>query len=528
MNLETVLESGLPLVWYVTEEPSKTISNILNLSESTNYRMDPLEGVLKVASSDTWSGEVEWLPVLFEPDNDLNRVIENESQALGYFFQQEEGGLLLLYGGLLKPLTEVGVQLNYLLREAWNKEDNTKHQVVFISSYKDEIPPILEREILRVEEPLPDAEHLSSIAERANLPDAEAYGQAALGMTDFETHLTINELRQAHNISVSELHRRKAERLKQNANIDLRRPKLSLDDLGGMDKMKEIVRQVEWTWNNPGLVDEYGITPIRRMLLMGISGVGKSLACECVASSLGIDLAKGGISQSMSKWVGESERNMREMFKTLERIAPVVFWVDEFGRDAASGSNDGGTTERTHGEFLTGIQELPENIFFAAAANRIEGMPPEMTRADRFDVILFAGFPTIHERVEIFKIHLGDRAEEHDLHKLAEATPYFTGAEIKQLIKRTTFDIAYQEKRFPHTNEIIERVPQIKSRVWVNHRDSVISMYEHAMKEWEWASSGQEKLAEKVMRDAHKVTPQYVPNQRTAGRGGMRFGASST
>mgnify|MGYP000214883789 CR=1 FL=1 len=87
-----------------------------------------------------------------------------------------------------------------------------------------------------------------------------------------------------------------------------------------------------------------------------------------------------------SKVIGQSEANMRAVFKQIKLMSPLCVWIDEFGRDLSGGSSsshvDGGTTDRVHGEFLTGLQELPEETFLLCAANQLEALRPEMLRAD--------------------------------------------------------------------------------------------------------------------------------------------------
>ena len=131
---------------------------------------------------------------------------------------------------------------------------------------------------------------------------------------------------------------------------------------------------------------------------MGIPGTGKSAICEATANALGLDLARTGVSQVMNSFVGQSEANMRAVFNQIKVMAPLCVWIDEFGRDMSGGQSsshvDGGTTDRVHGEFLTGLQELPENVFLICAANQIENLKPEMLRAERFDKIIFVGLPS--------------------------------------------------------------------------------------------------------------------------------------
>jgi ATP-dependent 26S proteasome regulatory subunit len=134
-----------------------------------------------------------------------------------------------------------------------------------------------------------------------------------------------------------------------------------------------------------------------------------------------------------------------------------------------------------------------------AAANRIEGLPPEMLRADRFDKILFVGFPSEEERLDIFRIHLGEATVNHNIENLAAATPQFTGAEIKSLIADVRFKISSSERRHITTEDIVAAVPKFRNRLWLKHRSGIIDMYRRALSEWEWASTGQLNDAELII-----------------------------
>jgi SpoVK/Ycf46/Vps4 family AAA+-type ATPase len=240
--------------------------------------------------------------------------------------------------------------------------------------------------------------------------------------------------------------------------------------------------------------------PLRRVLFVGVPGTGKSAICEATASSLNLDLAKFGVSQMMDKFIGESEKRMRAAFSQLRAMAPLVVWMDELGRDLSVGDyqGDGGTTSRVHGEFLTGIQELPDNVLLMAAANQIGHISPEMLRADRFDKIMFVGLPSMEERVGIFGIHLGEDADQFDLESLASQSDTFTGAEIKALIREAKFKISVKEKRKITQKDIESLIPSQQNRMWIKHKETVLDMYKRAIAEWDWASSKQLEDAAKL------------------------------
>lgn len=528
MNLAEHLSLRTPLTWVTTDEPGRVIEAVISDAERAAekrsvYRMDSLQGFI------TWDDERNrWVKVLIN-DPQMGGLMPTQDPSLAFSHVLENRGIMLIENahGMVEMMGGFFLSLVFEYREAFYSNDLDKIPPQFILiSYKDEVPKELARMTSHVIHELPDENDLEHITDhlrkngvrtRATLGEIARAG-VGLSETEFISSALLSTKHKGH-IDASFVNARKMDLLKKNGVLEVRTPELAVESLGGLDNAKALIRQIGWLWNNPEEAEELDIEPLRRLLLVGVPGTGKSLVCEAIASMLGLDLGKGGVSSSMSKWVGESEANMRRMFATLKRMAPIVLWIDEFGRDMSggqsSGSVDGGTTDRVHGEFLTGLQELPKNVFLAAAANRIESLPPEMTRADRFDRVMFVGFPTQEEREEIFRIHLGKHAHEHNTAKLASVTPFFTGAEIKSLIKEVRFDVAAVEHRRPTTDEIVDHAPRVKGRVWVNHRDAIVQMYRRAVVEWDWASTGQQEEADAVLRAANASMPTQAAPQAT-------------
>jgi SpoVK/Ycf46/Vps4 family AAA+-type ATPase len=224
---------------------------------------------------------------------------------------------------------------------------------------------------------------------------------------------------------------------------------------------------------------------------VGIPGTGKSAICEATASALQLDLARTGVSQVMNSFVGQSEANMRAVFQQIKVMAPLCVWIDEFGRDLSGGASsshvDGGTTDRVHGEFLTGLQELPDNVFLMCAANQLDNLRPEMLRAERFDKIFFVGLPAFEERIQIVRINLPNG--DFNYEEIAHATKYFTGAEIKSLIKQVKFDVVSSERRNVTTRDIVSHVPKMRNILWNKDREMIRNLYRLAYDQWDWSST---------------------------------------
>lgn len=516
MHLTTHLHVRTPVVWVTTDEAARVVELVAATSPRPVFRMDAIDGFCR------WTGS-EWQRVLIEgdgtpqPTRDLNDALP--------VVAAETGTLILEHAHDLPLAQLVSAFVERFRRAAFTDEADIIPAQLILCSYKDEVPPAVARLVAKCEMGFPSQVELGQlsvkIGQSAGLDvdeeTATRSGRAMSGLSEAEAIVTaFGSLAESSIIDPEYMARAKLDSVRSGGVLEVRSPKVSLEQVGGMDRAKELFDAVRWLWEHPTEAKKFKVIPPRRILLVGLQGGGKSLMAEAVAASLNLDLAKGGISQAMSKWVGESEANVRKMFRQLRVMAPIVFWVDELGRDASGGSSsnetDGGTTDRAHGEFLTGLQELAEDVFLLAAANRIDHLPPEMTRADRFDKIMFVGFPTEVEREEIFKIHLGSDHEEFDVAALAKASPFYTGAEIKALVRDARFTVAAQEHRMANTDDLLHFAPLMKGRTVVRHKAAIVSMYERAKAEWEWASSAQENEAEDVLEVLRAKKPRAVPH----------------
>jgi len=169
-----------------------------------------------------------------------------------------------------------------------------------------------------------------------------------------------------------------------------------------------------------------------------VQGCGKSLAARACAGIFNIPLLRLDCSALYDKYVGESERNLRESLASADALAPCVLWIDEIEKGfAASGDADGGAARRVLGAFLTWLAEKNTRVFVVATANDITALPPELIRKGRFDEIFFVDLPGLNTRTEILRIQAARRGialDEAALAVLARECEGFSGAEIEQAI----------------------------------------------------------------------------------------------
>jgi SpoVK/Ycf46/Vps4 family AAA+-type ATPase len=231
-----------------------------------------------------------------------------------------------------------------------------------------------------------------------------------------------------------------------------------LDAVGGLGNLKDwlVVRGSAWSAE----ARRYGLPAPRGAFLVGISGCGKTLTAKACATAWDVPLIKMDLGALKSKFVGESEANIRKAFRVVEAIGRCVLWFDEIEKalgGATQGAADGGVSSDALGTILTWMQERQGEAFVLATANDIEALPPELTRAGRFDAIFFVDTPTEKERVEVLRAALtafGKQDVGIKLERVAAACGQFTGAEIAALVPEAMFKAFADGKREITTEDL--------------------------------------------------------------------------
>jgi ATP-dependent 26S proteasome regulatory subunit len=207
-----------------------------------------------------------------------------------------------------------------------------------------------------------------------------------------------------------------------------------LDHVGGLGHLKKWLLERRKLFEMRESVNA-DIVP-KGLLVMGISGCGKSLSVKAIAACFGLPLYRLDMTEIFSGRHGPAEGAFVQACRMLEEISPAVVWFDEIEMSITSQAT-AGEQGRMFAFFLTWMQEKARGLFVAATANRIDLLPAEMIRKGRFDEVFFIDLPLDDERVEIFKIHLqrrGVKPESFNLDRLKRFTKGWTGAEVEQCV----------------------------------------------------------------------------------------------
>ncbi|NJE04898.1 AAA family ATPase [Thermococcus sp. M36] len=218
-------------------------------------------------------------------------------------------------------------------------------------------------------------------------------------------------------------------------------PNVRWDDIGGLEDVKEELREaVEWPLKYPEAFMGLGITPPKGILLYGPPGTGKTLLAKAVANESEANFIAIKGPEVLSKWVGESEKNIREIFRKARQAAPTVIFIDEIDAIAPRrGTDVNRVTDRLINQLLTEMDGIQENsgVVVIAATNRPDIIDPALLRPGRFDRLILVPAPDEKARLEIFKVHTRNvpLAEDVKLEELAKKTEGYTGADIEAVVR---------------------------------------------------------------------------------------------
>jgi transitional endoplasmic reticulum ATPase len=252
--------------------------------------------------------------------------------------------------------------------------------------------------------------------------------------------------------------------------IEVEVPEVHWDDIGGLENVKQELREVvEWPLKYPEVFQKMGIEPPKGILLYGPPGTGKTLLAKAVATESGANFIAIRGPELLSKWVGESEKAVREVFRRARQYAPAVVFFDEIEAIASLRGSDVETdvTERVVSQLLTEIDGITglENVVVIAATNRPDLVDPALLRPGRLEKLIYVPPPDEKGRLDILKIHTRHvpLAEDVDLREIAKMTNGYTGADLAALVREASLaalreDLKATRVRFKHFEQALSKV----------------------------------------------------------------------
>jgi len=297
------------------------------------------------------------------------------------------------------------------------------------------IPAELDKLFVVLEHELPDREQLEEIAQGIATEDGERPDDmtpvldASAGLTRFEAEgaysLSLVRHGELQPATIWDL---KTQQLKKSGLLTLHRGSERFEDLGGLDSLKAFCKRA---MRRQGVTEPHKRP--RGVLLLSPPGCGKSQFCKALGNETGRPTLVLDVGTLMGSLVGETEQRTRQALRIADAMAPCVLMVDEIEKAlsgvASSGQTDSGVSARLFGSLLTWLNDHESDVFFVATCNDISKLPPEFSRAERFDAVVFLDLPGREEKEAIWRMYL--QAFELNANQRLPDDTIFTGAEIR-------------------------------------------------------------------------------------------------
>lgn len=437
-DLALMIRSRMPLIVVETHDEKRVLELVAGIAMRQGLGCREWTAVRGLERGGLTRGAPRDDPKGLEPEAMLTDILRNGSQTIYVLCD-------------FHPYFRDEPKVVRLIREIALDYERLHCTLLFIS-HRLELPPELSRLGARFELALPDSETLMAIVRE----QAEIWTKAHPGQrvrTDRSTlERLISNLRGVNEADARRLIRHaiftdgaitesdlptvnqlKFELIGADGILSLEYDTPTLDAVAGLGRVKRWLDKRRNALAGGGSAQDRP----KGILLLGVQGGGKSLAARCIAGDLGLPLLRLDFGALYNKFIGETERNLRESLKQAESMAPCVLWMDEIEKGIDVRGSDNSTSKRVLGTLLTWLAENRTQVFVTATANDIQALPPELLRKGRLDEIFFVDLPGPEARRQILEIHLRRRDCDPgtiDLDELVEHSAGFTGAEIEQAV----------------------------------------------------------------------------------------------
>jgi AAA+ superfamily predicted ATPase len=444
-RIRRALSGGYPVVYVQSWEEGRVERALAALAQK--YFEKPVPFGVWTCVDGLRVGDDRWAETS-DPLRALDAVLE--SPGPGFFLMKDLPAFLPTRSDVVRRLRDLYRQIR------------GRGKFVFLLSPRLILPEDLKKEVYLIAYDLPDdAEilfilgHLGKrLAGDAGLPDADAkrFSTALKGLTSDEIEHVVTKVfmrRGAFDDSAyDDILLEKEQASRKEGVLEFIPPRTSLDDIGGLENLKDWLRKRQSLFTREAV--EAGMPVPKGLLMMGMSGCGKSLSVKAISTLWNLPLFR--LDMNLVFGTENPEATFHRALTSAEGLSPALLWIDEIEMAITGGREAGGgdpALGRIFSTFLTWMQEKDALVFVAATANRIQLLPAEFIRKGRFDQVFFLDLPNEVERKAIFTVYLKKRKADinkFDVVFLSKATKAFNGAEIESVVQSAAIE-AFAEKR---------------------------------------------------------------------------------
>lgn len=452
-DLGLVLDSRVRLIVIESWEEPRVLEAIATLAVKrgqTWYTWDQIIGLQRLG---------------FGAALDASEDMSDPEHALDYIRRQNEPALFVFCD--LHPFMQSSKVIRLLKMIAMNPGEQAPTLVLI--SHELALAPELRRLAARIRLSMPSDEQLAAIIReeaarwternqgrrvRTDSRTLEQVVRNLRGVTHEEARLLARKLIVDDGAITQEdlpvLNQAKFSLLDMQGILSFEQDTARFAEVGGLARFKRWLGDRQAAFQTAG-----GMDVPKGVLLAGVQGSGKSLAARAVAGLWGLPLLRLDFAALYDKYIGETEKNLREALAMADAMAPCVLWIDEIEKGLGEDGSDQGVSRRVLGTLLTWMAERRSRVFLVATANNVMQLPAELIRKGRLDELFFVDLPSAPVREDIFRIHLSSRelaVDRFDLPALAAASDGFSGAEIEQAVVSAFYSAAARQEEVVNTH----------------------------------------------------------------------------
>lgn len=468
-DVAALLRARNPLLWVVTREEQRVEKYLFEAAAAASYMPRSWDVAAGVTSMD---GRIDReFDGMSDPDTMLD-AIRDRSAERGLWILRD------LPVWLQPPIGAATLRRLRNLARTLPSQERERAQAIVIISPSADVPAELANHATVIEWPIPDRAEIAALLDATveSLPESlqaaavegvrDTAIDAAVGLSGEEAQATFaRSLVQLRRIDPAVVAAEKRRVIARERVLEWFDPLPGgLAAVGGLDNLKAWLTSRAAAYSPAAR--EYGLPAPKGALLVGVPGCGKSLTAKAIATAWGVPLLRMDLGALKSKYVGESEGNLRKALDVIGAIGRCVVWLDEIEKALAGATGeagDGGVSADALGAILQWMQDRQGEAFVIATANNAEKLPPELLRKGRFDEVWWVDLPNFGERQGIVAAALRAHGRDHvvanngvNLATVAEATDTFTGAEIAALVPDALFAAFSEEAREITTEDLLQ------------------------------------------------------------------------